>query len=168
MRKLSFFFLLAIAGTVYSCKSEDKKTEEPIAVDQESIDAIQEMLNHDAGRPTEWTKSDSIIFQSYEEDKTTISTAEYMKDTTVSTIMKNLYINEAREKMAVVFAMRSKGKMGEALLQKEGSDSIRLPQTKALGVADAEFSNGSTTLTTNGNVLTVKTKTGTEIFKRIE
>lgn len=158
------FFAILLFGWV-ACKSEDKP-----AIDQESEDAIKEMLDHEAEQNKRRFDADSALIRAYKEDKTTISVEDIdYKDTTYSARLKNLYKNDKNEKMAAVFGLKSKGRLGVVVIQKEGEKSERLPQTKFFNDGkDAEFSNGSTKLTTNGDNITISKNGESSTFSRIK
>lgn len=168
MKKITIFALLSvIVAFSVSCKSNDKPKED-IGVDQESLKAIDEMLDHDAGRETNMSKSDSLVAQAYRDDKTTITIDDLgKKDTTYTSMAKNLYLDENHNKLAVVFGMRAKGKMGLAIAQEEGGQPIRLPQTKDLENGNGVFSNGSVSISSDGPIITVTRNGKTVTYKRI-
>lgn len=165
-RILSCIAIVSVVVMFASCGSNDTKSKEQ-QVDQESVAAINEMLAHQAGQE-EYSEEAKLIIKAYEEDKTTISIKDLdMKDTTYATMAKILYIDEKGGKLAVVYGLRRE-KMGIAILQKEGGEAIRLPQTKSLAIDNNVYSNGTTTITTNGAVLTLESKGKKETYKKIE
>lgn len=166
IRNFNLIALCGLLALVTACNSTDEKSDEQ-TVDKESIDAINEMMAHQAGT-TEYSEKDKLVIDAYEKDKTTISLKDLdLKDTTYSMMAKILYMDENGGKLAVVYGKR-KNKMGQAILQKEGGEAIRLPQTKETNEGDGVYSNGNTTITTQGAVLTLEAKGKKEIYKRIE
>lgn len=161
---------MVVAGTFVACNSTDKKAEDKPSVDQESEAAIEDMLAQEMGKSENWmTKKDSMIMQAYKEDKTTISINDLDKsDTTLSMQLKNLYRGLNGERLAVVYGLRKEGKMGTAILQFEGKELIKLPQTKQVNVTDMVFSDGSTTLETKGADITIKSGGKATSFKAVQ
>ena len=154
-RNLMIFLSCLLIFSWAACKSSDKeKTDEP--KDTESQEAIEKMMREEAAKD-EGRKSDSVLINAYEQDKTTISVNDLnMKDTSFASMAKILYKGANNDKIAVVFGLRNYGKMGEAILQKEGGKAIKLPQTKILNNYEGLFSDGHTSIETKGNELIVK------------
>ena len=165
--KLNFFLAVFFSVAITACNSTDQNGNEQQEIDKESLEAINEMMAHQAGTEN-YSETDRMVIDAYEKDKTTISINDLdLKDTTYTMMAKILYMDENGGNLAVVYGKR-RDKMGTAILQKEGGDAIKLPQTKGTETGDGVYSNGSTTITTQGTVLTLESNGKKEIYKRIE
>ncbi len=161
---LNFCYVLALVFVLFSCKANDEKPSSTVEEDA----AIQEMMDMERSKKQELSESDLRVIKAYEEDKTTITTNDIdLKDTTYTARLKKLYVNDNSERMAVVYGLKRPGRMGMALVQKEGGQPISLPQT-----SDAEtsstFSDGKNSLQNNGDVITLKIDGKTETYNLIK
>lgn len=154
MRSNSYLLLLFVALSLgfVACKSNDSKTNETKAPDMEAESAIEDMLAQEQSKTANnWSRSDSAIINAYKEDKTKITINDLGRDdTTYSMMVKNLYRSASNEKYALVIGLRKNKKMGLVIVQKEGEEALKLPQTKDIDGVNMVFAEGNNTLELNG------------------
>lgn len=167
LKKIAYFgMVLAICTSVLvACKGEDSK---PAGDTPEGDEAIQEMLDQERAKQQELSDADKRIIKAYEEDKTTIKATDIdQKDTTYTARLKKLYTNENNERLAVVYGLKMGGKMGKAIVQKEGGEAITLPQTGEEGT-NYTFASGQNSLTDNGDQITLKLGGKTGVYNLVK
>lgn len=168
MKTRSYLGMAAAAFTLLiACNNADneKKADN---IDAESVKAIEEMMAHEAGSSDGYAPTDSGMIKAQLADKTTISIKDIdPKDSTYGALYKVLYMDENGDKMAVVYGMRRNGKMGTAIVQKEGDKPFTLPQTESKSPEENVFAKDGTSLATNKDIITLTMNGNKEIYKQI-
>jgi len=167
-------FLMLVGVLIVSCKSSDKENQEEKGPDIESDEAIREMLIQDSIKNAEMHSKDSgfskEMQQAIKDDKTTITVYDLdNKDASYTMMVKLLYKTKDKQKLAVVYGMKTGGKMGTAIVQKEGEKPVTLPQTKFVdGGKNYVFTDGTNILETKDNVIDVTLNGKKTSYSRID
>ncbi len=174
-RIIKIGLLLMLSGIlIVSCKSSDKENQDENAIDMESEAAIREMFVQDSIKNAEMHSKDTgfskEMQQAIKDDKTTITVYDLdNSDASYMMMVKLLYKAKDNEKLAVVYGMKGGGKMGTAIVQKEGGKPVTLPQTKFLdGGKNYVFTDGTNTIETKDNVINVTLNGKKTSYTRID
>ena len=159
MKKNILILVTIVSTTVFfSCNSEEKK-HEFTASEKELVQEYYEA-------------KDSNVVNAYLDDKSTISSEDIPKDTTISARTKTLYTGTGNnEKLAIVRGFKAKeGELGMAIYQIDTKEPVTLQEVKSADSKVAEFvtKDGKIKLQISGDFAFVQQNGGSVQYERIK
>jgi len=158
--KKNILILVTIVSSIvlFSCKSENKK--------HEFSDAEKELVQE------YYASKDSNVVNAYLDDKSTISSEDIPKDSTISARTKILYTGTGNnEKLAIVRGFKAKeGELGMALYQIETKEPVTLKEIKTTDPKVSEYitKDGKIKLQISGDFAFIQENGGSIQYERIK